>query len=84
MWEFDARPFVDAQIGEIRRVIGEGKAVIAVSKGVDTSTMSHLYVDMYAICGLTKAAMDILCLYSGHVRLPLTDMAMRTRRPLER
>ena len=38
MAEFDPKTFVEQQIGEIKKVIGDAKAVIAVSGGVDSST----------------------------------------------
>lgn len=42
MDRFNPKEFVERQIGEIKRVIGDGKALIAVSGGVDSSTCAVL------------------------------------------
>ena len=53
MEEFDPETFVKEQIGEIRKVVGDEKAVIAVSGGVDSSTcavLTHLAIGENLIC----------------------------------
>jgi GMP synthase (glutamine-hydrolysing) len=53
MAEFDPKTFVEQQIGEIKKVIGDEKAVIAVSGGVDSSTcavLTHLAIGDNLIC----------------------------------
>ena len=53
MEEFDPEAFVKEQIGEIRKVVGDEKAVIAVSGGVDSSTcavLTHLAIGENLIC----------------------------------
>lgn len=50
---FDPKTFVDRQIEEIRRIIGDGKALIAVSGGVDSSTcavLTHMAIGKNLIC----------------------------------
>ncbi len=53
MEEFDPRTFVDQQIKEIENVLGDEKAVIAVSGGVDSSTcavLTHFAIGDNLIC----------------------------------
>jgi GMP synthase (glutamine-hydrolysing) len=53
MEKFDPKTFVDTQIREIREVVGNQKAVIAVSGGVDSSTcavLTHLAIGGNLIC----------------------------------
>ncbi len=50
---FDPKTFVDRQIEEIRRIIGDSKALIAVSGGVDSSTcavLTHMAIGKNLIC----------------------------------
>jgi len=47
MKEFDPRTFAERQVKEIKRVIGDGKALVAVSGGVDSTTcavLTHLAI----------------------------------------
>jgi len=53
MENFNPKDFVEAQIKRIREIIGEEKAVIAVSGGVDSSTcavLTHLAIGENLIC----------------------------------
>ncbi|MCP8322278.1 MAG: dihydrodipicolinate synthase family protein [archaeon] len=52
--------------------------------GPTTSIMSYPYVDMYMIYGVIKAAMDILGLHGGHMRLPLLDISDEDKKKLEK
>jgi GMP synthase (glutamine-hydrolysing) len=50
---FDPKAFVDGQIKEIKRIIGNGKALIAVSGGVDSSTcavLTHMAIGENLLC----------------------------------
>jgi GMP synthase (glutamine-hydrolysing) len=53
MEEFDPKTFVEKQIREIREVLGDEKAVIAVSGGVDSSTcavLTHQAIGENLVC----------------------------------
>ena len=53
MEKFDPKVFVETQIEKIKEIIGEEKAVIAVSGGVDSSTcavLTHLAIGENLIC----------------------------------
>jgi GMP synthase (glutamine-hydrolysing) len=53
MKKFDAEKFVETQIQEIKQVIGNEKALIAVSGGVDSSTcavLTHLAIGENLVC----------------------------------
>ncbi|MCW4021405.1 MAG: GMP synthase [Candidatus Bathyarchaeota archaeon] len=53
MEEFDPKTFVETQIQEIREVVGDEKAIIAVSGGVDSSTcavLTHLAIEENLLC----------------------------------
>lgn len=50
---FDPKVFVERQIEEIRRVIGGGRALVAVSGGVDSSTcaaLAHMAIGDNLVC----------------------------------
>jgi GMP synthase (glutamine-hydrolysing) len=50
---FDPKAFVEGQIKEIKRIIGNGKALIAVSGGVDSSTcavLTHMAIGGNLLC----------------------------------
>lgn len=50
---FNPKDFVERQIREIRRIIGDGRALIAVSGGVDSSTcavLTHMAIGDNLIC----------------------------------
>ena len=42
MQEFNPKEFVEKQVGEVRKVIGKKRVLIAVSGGVDSSTCAVL------------------------------------------
>ncbi|MBS7606539.1 MAG: ATP-binding protein [Candidatus Bathyarchaeia archaeon] len=53
MERFDPKEFVEKQIGEIKRTIGDGRALIAVSGGVDSSTcavLTHMAIGDNLVC----------------------------------
>ncbi|NIM45890.1 MAG: glutamine-hydrolyzing GMP synthase subunit GuaA, partial [Nitrososphaeria archaeon] len=53
MEEFDPKTFVEKQIREIREVLGDERAVIAVSGGVDSSTcavLAHQAIGENLVC----------------------------------
>ncbi|MEM1883742.1 MAG: hypothetical protein QXE14_03975, partial [Candidatus Bathyarchaeia archaeon] len=50
---FNPKSFVERQVDEIRRVIGTGKALVAVSGGVDSSTcavLAHMAIGDNLLC----------------------------------
>jgi len=53
MQEFDPKTFVERQAREIRRIIGDEKALIAVSGGVDSTTcavLTHMAIGENLLC----------------------------------
>ena len=53
MREFDPERFVEVQIEKIRETIGGGRALIAVSGGVDSSTcavLTHIAIGENLVC----------------------------------
>ncbi|MCX8170718.1 MAG: GMP synthase [Candidatus Bathyarchaeota archaeon] len=53
MEKFDPKGFVERQVKEIKRIIGDGRALIAVSGGVDSSTcavLTHMAIGGNLIC----------------------------------
>ena len=76
--EFDAEAFVKSQIGEIAQKLGDERAIIAISGGVDSTTCAAL---AYKAVGR-----NLLCIFidTGFMRLdePRRVKALLSKRPL--
>ncbi|MEM3693643.1 MAG: dihydrodipicolinate synthase family protein [Candidatus Bathyarchaeia archaeon] len=55
-----------------------------VKYGPTTSILPYPYTNMYMIYGVIKAAMDILGLYGGTMRLPLLDISEEDKKELKK
>jgi len=52
--------------------------------GPSTTILPYPYVGSYMMFGVMKAAMDILGLKGGHMRLPLLDISEEDKKELEK